>query len=67
MSHHPSSHLSVYQKEVYVAGMTLFNSLVQSVKSISDNRQQLLSGRKNYLHANFFYSIHGRFNVNREW
>ena len=35
-----SANLSLYQKEVYSAGVNLFNSLPQTIKRLSDNPKQ---------------------------
>jgi hypothetical protein len=65
--HLPSSNLSLYQKGVYFTGIKMLNNLPQSIKNLSNDTKKFKTALKNYLHAQFFYSIDEYFNVNREY
>jgi hypothetical protein len=64
--HHPSSNLSIYQKEVYPFGIKVFNNLPHSIKNLSNGTKQFKSALKNYLHTHSFYTIAEYFQVSRE-
>jgi hypothetical protein len=50
----PSSNLSLYEKEVNLVGIKLFNCLPQRVKIVNVNTKQFKSPLKNYLYLHFF-------------
>jgi hypothetical protein len=59
--HHPPSHLSVYQKETYYAGIMLFNSLPVLIKDVSHNTKQFKSALKNFLYCHSCYTLNKYF------
>jgi hypothetical protein len=54
-------------KGVYSIGIKVFNSFPRSIKFLNNDLKQFQSGLKNYLYAQFLYSVEEYFNVNREW
>jgi hypothetical protein len=52
--HLVSSDLSLYKKGVYFTGIKVYNSLPQSIKTLSNDTKQFKSSLKNHLHAHSF-------------
>jgi hypothetical protein len=52
--HHPSTHLAVFQKGIYYAGIKVFNNLLDTIKEQSHNTKQFKLKLKNFLHSNSF-------------
>ena len=57
--HPPLSHLTKHQKDVYYAGIRIFNHLPTSIKSIANELKKTL---KRFLLDNSFYSMDEFFN-----
>ena len=60
--HPPLSHLTKYQKGVHYAGITIFNHLPTSIKSISNETKELKKTLKRFLLDKSFYSMDEFFN-----
>jgi hypothetical protein len=60
--HHPSTHLAVFQKGIYYAGIKVFNNLPDAIKEWSHNTKQFKFKLKNFLHSYSFYTLDEYFN-----
>jgi hypothetical protein len=55
--HHPSTHLSVFQKGIYYAEIKVFNNLPVAIKDQSHNTKQFKLELKNFLYSHSFYML----------
>jgi hypothetical protein len=59
---HPSTHMAVFQKGIYYAGIKVFNNLPDAIKEQSHNTKQFKLKLKNFLHSYSFYMLEEYFN-----
>jgi hypothetical protein len=55
--HRPTANITVYQKRVFYAGLTLHNKLPRTTLSLSINRRQIQFTLKGFLLTQTFYSV----------
>jgi hypothetical protein len=58
--HHPSTHLSVYQKGTYNAEIKMFNSLPVPIKDLAHNTEQSKLTLKNFLYISWMSILNTR-------
>jgi hypothetical protein len=53
----PQANLTIYQKEAYYLGITIFNNLPLEIKNVAGNQKKFKIALKKFLYAYSFYTM----------